>query len=304
MFAVHYGLQYFVFFRDSEFHRNDDFQDIVLTVSSTRQKLEGYTGVQKVLDLNIIGVYVTCFFIGLLHFYKAMNVKIEILARHIDLPVDTLDRWIRQGRIPINKIGDNCVFNENTLAKWAAAHDIRFDISGLNTSGKDKKTREIKNEEPLVYAMQRGGVLHDIEGKDVSAVIRSAVDRFSFLSPEDRESLYGQLIDRENLMSTGIGNGVAIPHPRTPMADIINAATIITCFLKHPVDFHAVDDQPVFIMFIMLSHSTKTHLHLLSRLTFILRNNSFIGFLRQMPKQELFLDEIARLEQQLGFIKI
>jgi PTS system nitrogen regulatory IIA component len=67
--------------------------------------------------------------------------------------------------------------------------------------------------------------------------------------------------------------------------------------LEHPIDFAAVDDQPVFIMFILISPSVKIHLHLLSRLSYCLRNQEFIGFLKQVPDPDLFLSRMSELEQ-------
>ncbi|MCP3950984.1 MAG: helix-turn-helix domain-containing protein, partial [Desulfobacterales bacterium] len=50
-----------------------------------------------------------------------MKLNINEIARCLDLPVSTLDRWIRQGRIPVQKSGPNWSFDAQVLKKWAAA---------------------------------------------------------------------------------------------------------------------------------------------------------------------------------------
>ena len=79
---------------------------------------------------------------------------------------------------------------------------------------------------------------------------------------------------------------------------------IVTCFLKKKVDFQAIDDQPVFVLFLLLSPTIEIHLNMLSRLSFCLRDTDFMGFLRQKPDEELFLSQIremeTRLENRLG----
>jgi PTS system nitrogen regulatory IIA component len=107
------------------------------------------------------------------------------------------------------------------------------------------------------------------------------------------------LLEREHLTSTGIGKGVAIPHPHDPLKDMIKNSLISTCFLEKPIDFKAVDGRPVFVMFILLSSSRKIHLHLLSRLSFCIRENAFVEFLKTSPDSSAYFLKIADFEKQL-----
>jgi PTS system nitrogen regulatory IIA component len=115
----------------------------------------------------------------------------------------------------------------------------------------------------------------------------------------NKEGLYERLLEREALTSTGIGKGVAIPHPRAPLPEEIDNSLITTCFLEKSIDFEAVDDRVVFVMFILLSTSIKNHLHLLSRLAFCVRDDSFVEFLRTYPDTSSFLSKIADCENLL-----
>ncbi|MBW2741360.1 MAG: PTS sugar transporter subunit IIA, partial [Deltaproteobacteria bacterium] len=98
---------------------------------------------------------------------------------------------------------------------------------------------------------------------------------------------------------TGIGKGVAIPHPRAPLPEEIDNSLITTCFLEKSINFEAVDDRAVFVMFILLSTSIKNHLHLLSRLAFFFFYDSFVEFLKTYPDTSSFLSKIADSENIL-----
>jgi PTS system nitrogen regulatory IIA component len=65
------------------------------------------------------------------------------------------------------------------------------------------------------------------------------------------------------------------------------------------VDFSAVDDLPVFVLFVMLSPTVKVHLHLLSRLSYCVRNPKFVAFLGEQPDPAALFSRIEEIEQTL-----
>lgn len=223
-----------------------------------------------------------------------MKLTLQQMACSLDLPETTVERWIRQGRIPVRKSGHFCMFRKSLLEKWATAHHLSFVLPE-----KTSETRLGEVESSLLTAVERGGVYHDVAGETVEGVLRSSLERIDFLPEDTRLELLERLVDRERLTSTGIGKGVAIPHPRKPMSDDKAESTIYTCFLEKPIDYGAIDDQPVFVLFILASPTVKEHLHLLSRLSYCLRDESFIRFLHTCPPEEPFLAKIADFEKKL-----
>ncbi|MDM8524368.1 PTS sugar transporter subunit IIA [Desulfococcaceae bacterium HSG8] len=225
-----------------------------------------------------------------------MKLTINEVAQCLDLPPTTIERWARQGRIPIHKSGNSYIAKRVVLERWAATHNLPF-LMPSKSIGENQDS----GSENLLAAMKRGGVFHDITGNDVETVIRSAVSNIPDLSEDAREELYERLIEREKLTSTGVGRGVAIPHPRSPLSEPRYDPLIATCFLKEPTDFDAVDDEPVFVMFILVSPSTKLHLHLLSKLSFCVRNNIFLKFLKTSPNSVELFSRIEGFENQFDW---
>jgi PTS system nitrogen regulatory IIA component len=152
----------------------------------------------------------------------------------------------------------------------------------------------------LAEAMARGGVHRGIGGVSVEDVLKNSVTRLTLLPAPVRDELYERLVSREQLSSTGIGRGVAIPHPRSPLNQSEDLPFIATCYLDAPLDFKAVDHRPVFVLFILVGDSIDSHLRLLSRLAFCLRDDAFVSFLRDQPGMNLLLARIEGFERQLA----
>lgn len=94
------------------------------------------------------------------------------------------------------------------------------------------------------------------------------------------QEVFETLLERERLGSTGVGNGVAIPHGKI---DGIDQITGVFARLPQPVDFDALDDQPVDIVFMLLAPtgSGADHLKALSRIARVLRNQATLTSIRK-----------------------
>lgn len=221
-----------------------------------------------------------------------MTLKLDDVARSLDVSSSTVERWIRQGRVPIRREGRVCHFDKSVMDRWARSHSLCFRPPESRTAEKGADGESVT----LTAALSAGGVFHDCAGGTVPEALREAVARLPALSAAQQETLYEKLMERESLASTGIGKGVAIPHPRQPLPDFPESPLIATCFLNRPVDFKAVDHRPVFVMFLLLSPTVQQHLHLLSRLSFCLRDPGFIDFLQTRPDGEQLLEQAGGFE--------
>lgn len=223
-----------------------------------------------------------------------MDLTLGQIADCLNVTEPTLERWIRQGRIPVERIGGECRFNLAALERWARDHNMHFSLSVAEPKP------PVTSVGGLAEAMGRGGVYRGIGGDDIGAVLKNAVAHLIMLPATVRDELYDRLVSREQLSSTGVGRGVAIPHPRSPLSHSAELPLIATCYLDAPVDFNALDRQPVFVLFILIGDSIDSHLRLLSRLAFCLRDDAFLAFLRRQPEMDGLLARIADFERQLA----
>lgn len=103
--------------------------------------------------------------------------------------------------------------------------------------------------------------------------------RASRIVQMDERAIFDILLERERLGSTGIGHGVAIPHGKLPGLTRLYG---LFARLEQPVDFNAVDDVPVDLIFVLLAPETAgaDHLKALARVSRLLRDKSVCERLR------------------------
>jgi len=223
-----------------------------------------------------------------------MQVSVKEAAAILNVSDETIYKWVKDEEIPSHTINDQVRFNRAELLEWATAHNIQVSPD-LFTGDQPNKSRL----PTISEALKLGGVAYHVGGKDQPSVLRAVVDVMKLPEAVDREFLYQVLLARESLGSTGVGDGIAIPHVRNPVVLHVAQPTVTLCFLENPIDFHAIDEKPVNTLFTLISPTVRTHLHLLSRLGFVLRNPEIKAALkRQAPSDEL-LAMIATAESNI-----
>jgi PTS system nitrogen regulatory IIA component len=221
-----------------------------------------------------------------------MLLTVRDAAKLLGTTERTVYRWIGEGRIPVHKIHDQHRFNRSELLEWATANGVRVSVSDFPPP---ESTGPAPPPPNLGDALARGGVHEHVEGADRNAVLRAVVKRMP-VTDEDRELLFDVLLAREALGSTGVGDGIAIPHVRSPVVLHLTEPSITLSYLDHAVDFAALDGMPVHTVFSIVTPTIRSHLHLLSRLAAALHYKDFRdAVLRKAPATEV-LEQALRVE--------
>lgn len=110
-------------------------------------------------------------------------------------------------------------------------------------------------------------------------VLRELSDRAAKVTGQDAATIYEAVSEREELGSTGLGNGIAIPHGKFAG---LGSVTAVFARLTRPIDFEAVDDQPVDLVMMLLAPmgAGADHLKALARVARLLRTDSVVARLR------------------------
>lgn len=145
-------------------------------------------------------------------------------------------------------------------------------------------------------------IIEDITASDKNGVIREFSDLLAGRGKvRSSEDLARVLLEREALGSTGIGDGIAIPHAKLPLL-----RDMVVAFGKSRtgVDFHSLDGQPAHLFFLLVTPDTAPgdHLKMLARISRILKNPVLRDALRQAARREelrqLILDEDGKYPQR------
>jgi PTS system nitrogen regulatory IIA component len=126
-------------------------------------------------------------------------------------------------------------------------------------------------------------VLAHVKATTKKQVLQEMAHKAALLTKLPERRIFDTLIEREKLGSTGMGQGIAIPHGRIPG---IEKMTGLFAQLDHPVDFDSMDDQPVDLVFLLLAPegAGADHLKALARVSRLLRNQAVCEKLRAAPQ--------------------
>ncbi len=120
-----------------------------------------------------------------------------------------------------------------------------------------------------------GGVYFDIEGETPFEAFKSLCKKVNLPSSILPVNLYEGLCAREAILSTAVGQGVAIPHSQQPLLKRAEDQRIFICYLKTPVDMQAMDNKKVHTLIVPLSSSVQSHLRIISFLARLLKQADF-----------------------------
>lgn len=132
----------------------------------------------------------------------------------------------------------------------------------------------------LAEMIEPRDVLVDYTVAHKAELLRDLAGLASERTSIDAGDILGLLANRERLGSTGIGNGIAIPHANVP--ELVAPFTLLAR-LRKPIDFEAIDEAPVDIVFLALSpaHKGSSHLNLLACIARSARSETWLKAVRQ-----------------------
>jgi nitrogen PTS system EIIA component len=148
----------------------------------------------------------------------------------------------------------------------------------------------------LADLIERGGVYYNIAGSTPVEVLGEATKALSLPKPLDRETLLTAILEREALMPTALGHGVAIPHPRKSLLTDPASQRVAVFFLKSPVAYNALDRKPVTVLFLILSADARSHLATLASVSHLCQHADFLEFLAKRPSKQELVARIAAAE--------
>lgn len=114
---------------------------------------------------------------------------------------------------------------------------------------------------------------------------------------ENRDGILAAVIGREEKMSTGIGCGLAVPHGKV---DFVDRMCVVACSVKRGIDFEAIDKEPVYLLFLIVSPSNTTgpHIRALSAISRIMSDADIRRSLIQSNSPEEFYANLRMGEEK------
>ena len=180
-------------------------------------------------------------------------LTIEEVAKYLRVSERTVYDWAQKGEIPSGKIGTIWRFKKSEIERWVNERLSSNRPVSLINSVKIQNIISLDRIIFLDYPSKRDALIKLAENLSTAPQIKN------------KEELISEIIRREELMSTAIGKGIAIPHVRlNSVTDLVVSIGISRCDI---VDFQTLDDVPVRLLF-MIAAAFNQHAYYLQTLSF------------------------------------
>ncbi|SRR6266567_787178 len=220
-----------------------------------------------------------------------MQLTLRQAAAYLGVSESTARRWIGERALPVHEVNERLYLNAVELWEWAVEHGVEVSRKLL-----DHARRAPDTVPPLSALLRTGGIFYDIDAMATGGVLREFVARLPLPAGQDRATLVSVLEAREAMGSTGIGDGIAIPHVRNPIVLHVDHAFVALALLPRAIDFGAIDGKPVHALFMIVSPTVPVHLRILAQLGFVLRDEGLRDLLRRRASGDEIIGHIEVLE--------
>ncbi len=237
-----------------------------------------------------------------------MDLKIKDVAELLNVSEATVRRWLIEGKIPAYRIKNQDLFCRTQIESWVmnqrlSTHDEAGPFKEKN------KTEELEinsakggiKQYSLYRALHKGGVVDPVQGSSKEEVIRTTMRTIAKNLNLDAEVLSDLLMDRENLQSTGIGHGIAIPHTRDYLLNT-HQDIVVVAFPEKPLAYGALDHKLVHTLFFLFACEDKRHLHLLAKIAHLSSLPQTMKLLQSKPNKETLLEYVKNWESSVQMV--
>ncbi len=149
----------------------------------------------------------------------------------------------------------------------------------------------------LAVLIHRGGIFFDVEGNTPEEIYSKISSMIKLPEGLTSEQICNALCAREQVLSTAVGNGIALPHARASIIKNIEEQQICVVYLKNPIDMQAPDEREVYVMFVLLTQNSQVHLKVLTELAGLFRNLRFRKALESHAGEAEILSLIRELDK-------
>ncbi len=224
-----------------------------------------------------------------------MQLSMRDLTKLLDVAESTVSRWIKHRGLPAQQLGGQYRVNRAELLEWATANLVRVSLDLFDHLEADAEAAP-----SLAEALEAGGIHYRLPDTSKDCALRALVQVLPLPESVDRDLLLRLFHAREASASTAIGDGIAVPHVRNPIVLHVSRPSVTLAFLEKPVEFGALDGKPVHVLFSIISPTNRSHLQLLSRLSFAMHDHGLReAVVRRAPCADI-LREVRRVEARMN----
>jgi len=225
-----------------------------------------------------------------------MELNVREAASLLNISEKTIYRMVKSGSIPCFKIGGLWRFSESELVQWVKSSGTSTPAPTIARRASEEESGEIS----ISNLLLKGGIFYRVAGDTKEEIIKNSLQSVKRDEPQEYIArLFKAIMKREDLCSTAIGHGIAMPHPR-PFGEFLNhRSSISICFLESPVDFGSMDGSDVYVLFFIFPQSEERYLKIQSRLLRLLKEADLLSKLNELPLRPRMIELISTMETEV-----
>lgn len=208
-------------------------------------------------------------------------MTIDELMRQLGRERREVERMVSRGRIPGRRVSGEWRFNRNEITQWLESEIRVFDDQDLARVEQNQQSLELDPRSPISQLISPETVQVPLDAgtkpSTLQALVEVAGRTWKIMEPA---AVLEAVKQRENVMSTGFDNGIAIPHPRNPLPDALSDSVVGFGRTVSGIPFGAPRRVLTDMFFLVLARDSKTHLQILARLGRLMQLPDFVNNLR------------------------
>jgi PTS system nitrogen regulatory IIA component len=230
-------------------------------------------------------------------------LNLDEVANYLHLTPADVEQRVKNREIPFEKRGDRIVFRKRDIDAWASQRILGLPGPRLADYHQEttRFTRKILPQATILPEMlQSGAVASAMTSKTRASVLRDLValaEKTGNLG--DPKTLLASLEAREELCSTAVPGGFALPHPRSHEPYLFEVSFLVVGRPIQEIHFGAPDGLPTQLFFLLCCQDDRLHLHTLARLCLIALKTKALDQLRDAADAQTMRDVLMAAEQEI-----
>jgi PTS system nitrogen regulatory IIA component len=230
------------------------------------------------------------------------SLTIQEVARMLGADVRRVERMAQRGEIPCQKVGGQFRFNRARITEWlqqemgGMSHDH---LAGVD-AGMTEQRQTPQDEAIITPLLRPEAVTTHLGSRTKDSTLRELVSLAARTGlVVDERALMKAVLHREELCSTTMERGIAIPHPRRPLPDAISGPILVVAKTPQGIAFGAPDGRMTTLLFLIASQDDRHHLHMLARLCRMLNDEHFPTQLEEAETPAEIIELLANREREI-----
>lgn len=229
------------------------------------------------------------------------SLTLDELAAELGRDRRELEKAVQRGRIPGRKLGGHWHFDPAEITQWLEQEIRGYTDEQLQIVEGAQHSEEVQADLPVASLLKPECVEVPLEARTKRSVIEGLLEvagrSWQIWEPA---ALLQAILAREDVLSTGFENGVAIPHPRTPLASAQGESLVAFGRTLSGIPFGAPRRSLSDLFFLVLCRDSRTHLLVLARLGRMLQLPDFIDELRAAPDSKSTYEFLCAADRRLS----